>query len=331
MSPSWLRRFGRGAEPVAPGPRGRILFLGPFAGGIGGIERITRCFADWVRGSGYAATFVVRHVFPGGPYEIPEDPRLEVLEERRWGRALAEADWNYVYVIGAGLDRRRWLPRLARLGAPRVLLDLDRKRKWIGIADVLHCEAPRGEPLPRPHVVATPDPTSTMPPVEPRGDEGYYLTAFNPYGTIKGHHEIPAFLEAAGRPLVWCYDLTTWSGRRRKLARTCRRHVEALGGLPGLEPVEAPSRERLYDLYAGASGYVCFSRDESLGFSMLDAVALKKPLAARRIGVCRALAGFRETTDFGHPVFGTYELPAVRGYGALFERLPEVLGRAEGT
>ena len=43
------------AEPLPPGPRGRILFVGPFQGGVGGVERLTRCFADWVRDSGFTA------------------------------------------------------------------------------------------------------------------------------------------------------------------------------------------------------------------------------------------------------------------------------------
>ena len=91
------------------------------------------------------------------------------------------------------------------------------------------------------------------------------------------------------------------------------------------------TREELYDLYARCAGYVCFSRDESFGFSMLDAVALGKPLCARRIGLCRDLEGFVATEDFAAPRFGTYALPATHGYGALFDALPAALeGRTPG-
>ena len=33
-------RAAASREPLPPGPRGRILFVGPFNGGVGGIERI---------------------------------------------------------------------------------------------------------------------------------------------------------------------------------------------------------------------------------------------------------------------------------------------------
>lgn len=316
---SWLRRLlTPAAEPLPPGPRGRILFIGPFHGGVGGVERITKCFADWARGSGFTTTMVVRHDIPGGPYRIAEDATVRIVSEAAWGRPLAEASFDFVYVIGAGLKRRLWLPRLRKMKALRILLDLDRKRKWIDIADVLHCEAPRADPLPRPHVVATPDPSSTIPPVEPRDGGDYYLTAFNPYGRIKGHQYIERFCDAADKRLVWCYDLSTWMGRESKHAESCQRNLDTVEH-ERLILVEAPTQQELYELYAGCAGYVCFSEDESLGFSMLDAVALGKPLCARHIGVCRSLEGFEATTDFDEPKFKFYELPATLGYGALFD------------
>lgn len=318
------RRASEPREPLPPGPAGRILFVGPINGGIGGVERITRCFADWARTSGYTATLVVRHDFPGGPYHVTSDDRLRVLPERAWNRALAEAAYDFVYVIAAGLDRRRWVPRLRTVRGTRVVLDLDRKRKFLEVTDVLHCEAPRVETPPRPFVVATPDPAPTMPAIEPQADGDFYLTAFAPYGSIKGHEHVPTFCEHADRRLVWCYDLTSWGGRRRKFERICRRHI-AEAAHPRLELVEAPSQAELYRLYDACAGYVCFSREESLGFAMLDAVALGKPLCARHIGVCRALEDFRPTEDFASPVFGTYALPAMLGYGALFEQVPQVL------
>ena len=223
------------------------------------------------------------------------------------------------------MKRKRWLPRLRELEGVRVVLDLDRKRKYLEVTDVLHCEVPRAETPPAPFVVATPDPRSTMPDVTPGPAGDYYLTAFNPYGNIKGHTHIPAFCEAADKRLVWCYDLTTWVGREKRYAEVCQTNIASVAH-PRIELVESPSRERLYQLYANCAGYVCFSEDESLGFSMLDAVALGKPLAARRIGLCTALADFQPTEDFAKPVFGTYALPAMLGYGSLFEEVPRVLG-----
>ena len=319
-----LRHFlAPSAEPLPPGPRGRILFIGPFNGGVGGLERITKCFAEWARDSGYTTTMVVLHDLPGA-YHVQESETLRIVPESAWGSALAKAEYDFVYVVGAGLKRRRWLPRLARMRGVRVMLDLDRKRKWIDVTDVLHCEAPRAGVLPRPHVVAMPDPYSTMPAVEAKPAGDYYLTAFNPYGGIKGHQYIERFCEATDKRLVWCYDLTTWLGREGRYRTACQANIDSVKH-ERLELVEAPSRERLYELYAGCAGYVCFSEDESFGFSMLDAVALGKPLCAREVGICRALAGFRPTEDFARPVFGTYALPETLGYGALFDAVPGVL------
>ena len=294
---------------------------------MGGIERITKCFADWARDSGFTTTMVVLHDLPGSAYYVEDGETLKVVPEAAWGSSLAKAEDDFIYVIGAGLKRRRWLPRLARMNnGVRVLLDLDRKRKWIDVIDVLHCEAPRAEPLPKPHVVAMPDPTSTMPVVQPGPAGDYYLTAFNPYGGIKGHQYIERFCESSDRRLVWCYDLTTWLGREAKYRTACQANLDSVRH-ERLELVEAPTRERLYDLYAGCAGYVCFSEDESFGFSMLDAVALGKPLCAREVGICRALEGFRPTEDFARPIFGRYALPETLGYGALFDAIPGVLSK----
>ncbi|MDF1702028.1 MAG: hypothetical protein P1V36_12800 [Planctomycetota bacterium] len=313
------------ATPLPPGPRGRILFVGPFHGGVGGVERITKCFADWARTSGYSTTMVVRNDIAAGPYTIRQDDRVKIVQEDAWGRELQTAAYDYVYIIGPGLKRRLWLPRLRRIQGVRVLLDLDRKRKWIDVADVLHCEAPREAPLPGPHVVATPDPFSTMPAVEPQPAGDFYLTAFNPYGGIKGHQYIEPFCEASDRTLIWCFDTSTWSNRESKYRDLCEHNIDSVEH-ERLIKVASPTREELYDLYARCAGYVCFSEDESLGFSMLDAVALGKPLCARRIGLCRGLEDFQATEDFGAPKFGTYALPALLGYGSLFEQIPALLG-----
>lgn len=308
------------AEPLPPGPRGRILFVGPFQGGVGGVERLTRCFADWVRDSGYTATMIFEHTnMPDGPYTVEPSDTVRVLPSGAWSRKLAEADYRFAYIMPSGLGRRRWLPRLAQIRVKRVVLDLDPKRKYIDITDVLHCESPRDDPLPRPHVVAMPDPRPTIPPARAGDDEPLdaYLTAFTPYGRVKGHDRMPAFLDGADKRLVWCYDPITFARRKKKYGARIEAAVDEIRGHPNLDLVLAPSREALYSLYRRCAGYVCFSRSETLGFSMLDAVALGKPLCAERVGVCRALEGFEATTDFGAPVFRTYPLPGLGGYERL--------------
>lgn len=314
----------KNAEPLPPGPRGRILFVGPFQGGVGGVERLTRCFADWVRDSGYTATMVFEHTqFPIGPYTVAPSETVQVLGSGAWSRRLAEAAYDFVYIMPSGLGRRRWLPRLRQVKSRRVVLDLDPKRKYLEVTDVLHCESPRDEALPRPHVTAMPDPRPTIPDATGSDTAGSdapidaYFTAFTPYGAIKGHDRIPAFLDGADKALIWCYDPITFARRKRRYGKQIEAYVDELRAHPNLEVRLAPSREELYGLYRRTAGYVCFSRSETLGFSMLDAVALGKPLCAERVGVCRALADFAPTTDFGAPIFRTYPMPETLGYEGL--------------
>ncbi len=312
-------------EPLPPGPKGRILFIGPFNGGIGGMERLARIFADWVGQSGYTATMVFRHAFPRGPFTIDDTEATRTLDEKRWNRDLERADWDFVYVMPSGLKWKRWVPRLPKLAGLKIVLDLDQARHWDGVADVLHCETPRDEPRALPCVVAPPDVRSTIPDGEPADDAGFTLTAFTPYGRVKGHHHIPAFLEATDKRLIWCFDPLTFAKRKKRYAKEIRARIEAVAH-PRLELVEAPSQAHLYSLYRAADDYACFSERESFGFSFLDAVALGKPVCGRRIGAFRLLDGFEPTEDFAKPVFGTYTLPETLGYQGLFDAAREAAG-----
>jgi hypothetical protein len=317
------------ATPAPAGPRGRILFVGPFNGGVGGMERLTRIFAEWAEGSGFGATMVFRHVFPPGPYSVTPSPHVAILRERQWSRALERVDWDFVYVMPSGLRWRRWVPRLARLGGVRVVLDLDKARHFLDACDVLHCETPRDEPRPVPCVVAPPDPRSTIPAVPARPTERFTLTVFTPYGNVKGHAHVRPFLEGSGRDLVWCYDPVSFARRKRRHGREIEARVAALAH-PRLRTVRAPSLETLYGLYAAADSYACFSERESFGFAIADAVALGKPLCARRVGACRLLEGFQATEDFARPVFGRYALPRMPGYEHLFAQAARIGRRRTG-
>lgn len=313
-------------QPLPPGPEGRILFIGPFNGGVGGMERLTRVYADWIADSGFTTTMVFRRTFPPGPFSVADGPSVKTLDEKRWNRSLEQADWDFVYVMPAGLKWKRWVPRLERLSGIKIVLDLDHARRWEAAADVLHCETPRDEPRALPCVVAPPDVRSTIPAGEAADDAGFTLTVFTPYGVIKGHQYIPAFLEGTKRRLVWCYDAVSFARRKKRYEKEIRARIEEVAH-PRLELVEAPSQAELYALYRAADDYVCFSERESFGFSILDAVALGKPVCGRRIGAFRLLEGFRPTEDFAAPVFDTYALPETSGYGSLFADAAKV-GRA---
>jgi glycosyltransferase involved in cell wall biosynthesis len=323
----WARLLGssRGrGEPLPPGPRGAILYVAALNGGIGGAERLTKTFAAWVEASGYSATLVFRQRLDPGPFSVQDAPRLRVLSDRDWSPALEHAPWRHVYVVPPGLDRRRWAPRLGRLAGTRILLHLDQARHYVHAADLIHCETPPEADLPLPFVVATPDPHPTLPEVPETATEDFDLTVFTPYGRVKGHPLITAFLQGTGRRLVWCYDVTSFAGRKRRYAREIRERVASVAS-PLLDAREGLPRAEIYRLYRAARGYVCFSEREGLGWALVDALALGKPVASRRVGICRLIPGFEATTDFARPVFRTWPLPETPGFARLFAEAEHVV------
>jgi hypothetical protein len=50
------------------------------------------------------------------------------------------------------------------------------------------------------------------------------------------------------------------------------------------------SQERLYYLYEHANAYISFSREESFGWALADAILFNKPIISRNIGVISSLA-----------------------------------------
>lgn len=100
----------------------------------------------------------------------------------------------------------------------------------------------------------------------------FYLTVFNNYdGEIKG---FDLMIEAAKRSrysIVWCTSNSN--------------HPE---GLPhNIKPVAA-SRELISALMKACRAYVCFSKTEGFGWSVLEAFIHGRPVITRNIGVARA-------------------------------------------
>lgn len=326
------RRFRRAtAEPLPRGPRGRILFVGPFHGGAGGIERLTRTFATWAESSGFTATCVFQDGEVGeSAYSLRSTESVRVLDVGDWGSTL-ETDYDFVYLIPSGLDADRWRPRLERVRGPKVMLDLlDARRRFGTVTNVLHWETPREELPDRPTIVATPDPRSTILDGPAVAEEGFSLTVFTPYGDVKGHRHIRTFLDGGDRQLVWCYNPLSFSRRGPRWREEMLARVEAVRH-PRLITLEAPSLAEIYRLYRACGGYICFSESEGLGWALLDALALGKPIAARRVGICRALPGFRATEDFADPTFVRYSLPPTGGFEELFRSVPSALGQTTST
>ena len=116
--------------------------------------------SNWAIGSGFGVTMVFGDTLDG-PFRVATERSVRVLGND-WSPGLEKTRYDYVYVVPPGLRARHWVPRLQRVRGTRVVLDLDPKRKFLSVTDVLHCETPRDEPLPRPHVVALPDPRPTL-------------------------------------------------------------------------------------------------------------------------------------------------------------------------
>ena len=93
-----------------------MLFVGPFNGGIGGIERLTKHFATWVESSGYSALMVLENDdFPVGPYTVTPTDRVAVATGKAWTSALATEAFDFVYIMPAGLGAKTWVRRLESL------------------------------------------------------------------------------------------------------------------------------------------------------------------------------------------------------------------------
>jgi hypothetical protein len=112
---------------------------------------------------------------PRGPFTVSDSTNVRVVPGDCWDRSLSGADYDFVYVIPAGLNSRKWLGRLRSLRAPRIVLDLDPDRQ-------------------------------------------YYLTVLTPFDGIRGYLEVPRFLDATGKVLVWCYDPVSFAMRNHDFA-----------------------------------------------------------------------------------------------------------------
>lgn len=103
----------------------------------------------------------------------------------------------------------------------------------------------------------------------------FYLTVFNPYGAVKGVDDLREALRGAPYPIVWCYS-------RGTLAFDI---PVDLCDHPGLIHLEDVAPEELRFLYENCLAYLCFSRNESFGWAIVDALQYSQAIVSRRIGV----------------------------------------------
>lgn len=115
----------------------------------------------------------------------------------------------------------------------------------------------------------------------------YFLTVFNPYDRnaqyedglkpTKGYDLIPQLADSMVLPLIWCH-----SDESLPVTQNIKEH-------PNIIHMPNISQETLYYLYKHATAYVSFSREESFGWSLADAIMFDKPIITRKIGVISSM------------------------------------------
>lgn len=105
--------------------------------------------------------------------------------------------------------------------------------------------------------------------------ERFYLTAFNPYGDVKGTDDIARVADDAPYPIVWCHSQATV---RFAISGDLASH-------PNIVHVEEPTPAQMRWLYEHCKGYVSLSRTEGFGWSIADALRYSPAVFSRRIGV----------------------------------------------
>ena len=103
----------------------------------------------------------------------------------------------------------------------------------------------------------------------------FYLTAFNPYGPIKGTDDLERAVDETGLPIVWCHS-----------DKGVVNHVpERLRDHPRVVHVPDPSEAELRWLYEHCAAYLCFSKTEGFGWSIADGLRYTPVVVSRDIGI----------------------------------------------
>ncbi|MDT0215589.1 hypothetical protein Q9R29_16990 [Rothia sp. ARF10] len=133
-----------------------------------------------------------------------------------------------------------------------------------------------------PEGVAT---TLLPPPLYPLSDDArppavdlpteFYLTAFNPYGPVKGSDDLERAAGQTRLPIVWCHS-----------DRGVVNHVpESLRDHPSVVHVPDPNEAELRWLYERCTAYLCFSKTEGFGWSIADGLRHAPVVVSRDIGI----------------------------------------------
>lgn len=129
----------------------------------------------------------------------------------------------------------------------------------------------------------------------------FLLTVFNPYSEIKGADEISAWIDRSSLPLPWCHSQATMP---HEIPLSLSRH-------PRIIHVEDATEQELRYLYETCAGYVCFSKYEGFGWTIVDALRYTPAIYSRPVGVLSfpessahaSCQGLNETLDLAADCF----------------------------
>lgn len=271
-------------------------------GGIGGIERNVYTFVKAMEAHMidiYAMQFIPRGFVPRG-----DNVTIGWFEKRNDGLHITidkdkEYDLYFYYAacgpvyIGNHLNVRKKL----------VLPNGNDVRAIEKYFDYVVCQAEDGiryfddmskKVLITPCVIIPVTHTEPMEGIPSR----FFLTVFNSYDLnrqyddglkpCKGYDLIYELADHFELPLVWCHSDESLPSKHN-----IKEH-------PNIIHFHNLKQEKMYYLYEKATAYVSFSREESFGWSIADAMMFDKPIISRNIGVI-------SSCDFNQKGFYIYD------------------------
>ena len=260
-------------------------------GGIGGIERNLYTFVEAMTGHSidiYTMQFIPRGFVPHGDnvkirwFEKKGDKLYIAIDDRK------DYDIYFYYAACSPVYIGNHLKARKRVVIPNGN-DVSEIEKYF---DYVFCQAVDGvryfndmeKRLPiTPCVIIPVKETEQVEDLPPH----FFLTVFNPYNRdchyedgfkpAKGYDLLYESADHLAFPLIWCH-----SDNSLPVKENIRQHPNIIH-MPNL------SQERLYYLYEKALAYISFSREESFGWSLADAIMFDKPIISRSVGVISSL------------------------------------------
>lgn len=306
---------------------GTAAILTKWEGGIGGVDRVLVTMVEAIVRHGFKVDVLTEARLPASHYSVVEGPsvRVNVVGE---STSLVDLDqYDFVYVFPYTSDEL-WSKQLRRTRALTIGLGGLPYTALPSYArfDVVHFESPSSRRSVLGAVLAPHDGRlgaqwrEGLPPPPVSGE--YILSVFNPWGPVKGLDDMLAFVEGCPLPTVWCYNATAMIHQNLSDSRDA---IERAENHKNVIPARNLPLAQIYSFYQGCSGYASFSKSESFGWSVADAISFNKPICARKTGVLSYFPAFQPTQDFSRPVFSRVEVDSDAFFSqnivqGLFER-----------